>query len=280
MAIFARKQDGKRSDARAKVETISVEIGTPGTDAGIDQAVVAQAAAARPADARVALDQATPVIAESATLPEPDVQPIITESINDATTASFTAPTAARAAIAATAAGGGTPAATNLSAAGTPATESVDIDEDIEPIDIGPAVGGPPAFGIGDAIQLMRSLPADPNIDLVVRVVRVTLGAVNVSIEEIMEDARRKEARVQGAIDVLESQVAELEKQVYARRCEIAAHQADLQETANVRERLYQADKYSGHRPPPAPPDAARVPHPPGRSADWSGPDNPKAGNG
>jgi hypothetical protein len=139
-------------------------------------------------------------------------------------------------------------------------------------------VGGPPAFSIADAIQLMRSLPADPNIDLVVRVVRVTLGAVNVSIEEIMEDARRKEKRIQNAIAVLESEVADLEKQVYTRRCDIAAHQADLQETANVRERLYQADKYNGHRPPPTPPDAARVAHP--KPVDWMGSDHHKSGGG
>src|SRR5204863_266091 len=50
-----------------------------------------------------------------------------------------------------------------------------------------PANGSAPAYGIGDAIQLMRSLPTDGNADLVTRVVRVTLGSVNVRLEDIIE---------------------------------------------------------------------------------------------
>jgi hypothetical protein len=141
---------------------------------------------------------------------------------------------------------------------------------DLEAEDIEPE----PVFGIADAIHLMRSLPSDPNIDLVVRVVRVTLDAVDVSVEEIVADARRKEKRIEDSVAVLEGEVAELEKQIYARRCAIAAHKADLEETADVRERLYQADKYNAHRPPPTPPDAARVPPP--RSADWGDSDHGK----
>lgn len=132
----------------------------------------------------------------------------------------------------------------------------------IEPVDIEPevVVAPTPSFGIEDAISLMRSLPVDPNIDLVVRVVRVTLGAVNVSVEDIMQDAERKEKRVRESIATLENDVADLEKQLHDKRAAISAHQADLRETATVRERLHMADKYTPH-PPPLPPDA-RMPLP------------------
>jgi hypothetical protein len=108
-------------------------------------------------------------------------------------------------------------------------------------------------FGIEDAIQLMRSLPADPNMSLVVRVVRVTLGAVHVSVEEIVQDALRKEAEIKDRIGSLEAQISDLEKQLANLRREIGTQQADLKETVNVRERLHLADQYPGPRsiPPP-----------------------------
>lgn len=108
-------------------------------------------------------------------------------------------------------------------------------------------------FGIDDAIQLMRSLPADPNMSLVVRVVRVTLGAVHVSVEEIVEDALRKEGEIKDKIASIEAQISDLEKQLANLRREISTHQTDLKETINVRERLHLADQYPGGRsiPPP-----------------------------
>jgi hypothetical protein len=108
-------------------------------------------------------------------------------------------------------------------------------------------------FGIDDAIQLMRSLPTDPNMSLVVRVVRVTLGAVHVSVEEIVQDALRKEASIKENIAAIESQIADLERQLTVLRRDITAQQADLKETANVRERLHMADQYAGPKtlPPP-----------------------------
>ena len=117
-------------------------------------------------------------------------------------------------------------------------------------------------FGIDDAIQLMRSLPADPNMSLVVRVVRVTLGAVHVSVEEIVQDALRKEAQIKDKIGSLEAQISELEKQLANLRREISTHQADLKETVNVRERLHLADQYPGARTLPPPITSAMRPTP------------------
>ena len=142
--------------------------------------------------------------------------------------------------------------------------EPLDIEPEIiepEAIELVSESDGTPAFGITEAIRLMRSLPSDSNIDLVVRVVRVTLGAVNVSVEDIMRDAARKETVIQDDIAALQTQADDLEKQLYAKRCEIAAHETDLKETVTVRERLHTADQYSGHRPPPTPSDAAKHNH-------------------
>jgi hypothetical protein len=132
-------------------------------------------------------------------------------------------------------------------------SETAPEDIEPEPIVTPPVVTIQHRFGIDDAIQLMRSLPADPNTALVVRVVRVTLGAVNVSVEEIVADAGHKEARIKESISALEAQIVELEGQLGALRREIAAHQADLKETVNVREKLHLADQYQGPRPPPTP---------------------------
>jgi hypothetical protein len=145
------------------------------------------------------------------------------------------------------------PAATKPAPA-VPASTDTD-HEDIEP----EAIATPPVmpiehrFGIDDAIQLMRTLPTDSNTALVVRVVRVTLGALNVSVEDIVEDAARKEARIKESISALEGRIVELDGQLGALRREIAAHQADLKETTNVRERLHMADQYPGNKPPPTP---------------------------
>ncbi|MES1204990.1 MAG: hypothetical protein ABUS79_03555 [Pseudomonadota bacterium] len=176
-----------------------------------------------------------------------------------------------------------TPAGSSLSVAPSITSEAVDIEPvDIEPVDIEATATGvsPVAFGIADTIRLMRSLPADPNIDLVVRVVRVTLGAVNVSVDEIMADAARKESQIKDGIASLETQIADMEKQLYTKRCEITALEADLKETASVREKLHLADKYTGPRPPPPPADATRIVHPkPSEwAAEWERADQSKRG--
>jgi hypothetical protein len=145
------------------------------------------------------------------------------------------------------------PAATAEPAAVAKETSETD-PEDMEPESLTPPVAPiEHRFGIDDAIQLMRSLPADPNTALVVRVVRVTLGAVNVSVEEIVADATRKEAEIKESIATLEANIVDLEGQLGALRREIATHQADLKETVSVRERLHMADQYSGPKPPPTP---------------------------
>ena len=124
------------------------------------------------------------------------------------------------------------------------------------PAKAGAAVGQPPAghplkYGIAETIQLMRSLPADQNGELVVRVVRATLASLNVRLPEIIDDAGRKEKFVRERIADFHAKNAELEKQLEAHCQEIAALEADLKETTEVKERLLLAE---GSSPPAAPP--------------------------
>jgi hypothetical protein len=128
--------------------------------------------------------------------------------------------------------------------------------EEVEPeaIETPPVVAAERRFGIDDAIALMRTLPVETNAALVVRVVRATLSAVHVSIEEIVEDALRKETRVKESIAKLETQIVDLDKQLGILRREIATQQADLKETAAVRERLHMTDQYAASKLPPPPP--------------------------
>lgn len=109
-----------------------------------------------------------------------------------------------------------------------------------------PIVAAPPptpaaprkAYGIADAILLMRSLPVDQNVDLVVQVIRATLASMNVKVQDIIEDAVRKEKATEAGISALHGKVAELERELEARRQDILGLEVDLKETTAVKERL------------------------------------------
>jgi hypothetical protein len=128
----------------------------------------------------------------------------------------------------------------------------------------------PPAYGVVEAIQLMRSLPLDQNnqnTELVIKVVRATLGSLNVRVEDIIEDATRRQKSIQEGISSLHLHVAELEKQLDLRRREIAARETDLKETTSVKERLQMAERaggsWSAASPPPTPVTPSHTPYPP-----------------
>ena len=211
MAIFSKKNSGKRSEEQAKVILDESLAGKAAEDSPTNDPPPAEASAQGPAG------QGQSAAQEAA--PSADGKPDGVETAAEA-------------------------------------KKPTDADHEVmepETIDTPPVVPIEHRFGIDDAILLMRSLPADPNSALVVRVVRVTLGAVNVSVEEIVADATRKEARIKEGIAGIEARIVELEGQLGALRREIAAHQADLKETTNVRERLHLADQYPGPKPPPTP---------------------------
>ncbi len=101
-----------------------------------------------------------------------------------------------------------------------------------------------PEFGIDKAIALMRRLPPD-NVELVVQVVRTTLESISVKVSTIIEDAVKKENRVEERIGTLKKEIAELEAEIATRRSQIEAHEADHKETRTVKERLQLAEKLS-----------------------------------
>ncbi|HEX7506477.1 MAG TPA: hypothetical protein VF550_06880 [Polyangia bacterium] len=220
MAIFSKKNNAKRSNEQAKV-------------------ILDESLEGRPVENPVESPAVREATAASGITQEPMTQGPPAQGTKDGTTlgsAASAGPTAAR---------------PTADAPAKPATDNEELEP--EPIETPPVVPIEHRFGIDDAIQLMRSLPTDPNSALVVRVVRVTLAAVNVSVEEIVADATRKEARIREGIAALEARIVDLEGQLGALRREIAAHQADLKETSNVRERLHLADQYPGPKPPPTP---------------------------
>ena len=147
--------------------------------------------------------------------------------------------------------------------------------------EVGGTTAAPPAaappkggYGIGEAIQLMRSLPVDQHPDLVVRVVRATLGSLNVHLPDIIEDASKKQKTVQDRIAAVHGQIGELEKQLDAHRRDIAALEADLKETTSVKERLQMAEKLAGA---PGPATASAHPTPPVGSTTIMGMSSPPA---
>jgi hypothetical protein len=111
--------------------------------------------------------------------------------------------------------------------------------------------GARPAYGIDDAIRLMRTLPTDQNIDLVVRVIKNTLESMNVRVGDILNDASQKQEVLGGRIRDLNGEIAELEKQAGTRRSEIAQLEKELAEMTAVKDRLALAEPGS-NSPPPA----------------------------
>jgi TolA-binding protein len=94
------------------------------------------------------------------------------------------------------------------------------------------------AYGIAEAIQLMRTLPVEQNVELVVGVVRNTLESMNVHLPEIINDASMKQESIQERIANLQAEISELTQQVETRRQEIAGLETELAETTLVKDRL------------------------------------------
>lgn len=107
------------------------------------------------------------------------------------------------------------------------------------------ADAGKPAYGIQNAIELMRQLP-DDNVPLVVEVVKKTLESLHVDIGSIIADAERKHARIDDRVANLETEIADFEEEIAARKDEIQALTADRDETKTVKDRLELAQQGVG----------------------------------
>jgi hypothetical protein len=125
----------------------------------------------------------------------------------------------------------------------------------LRPVDkIAPASGADEAarahsYGIDQAVALMRLLPSDSNVELLVLVVKKTLESTNISVAKIIDDATRKQKDIEGHVSTLERAISELQKAVQERASEIGRLRSDLEETSRVKGRLELAERLSsmGH---------------------------------
>jgi hypothetical protein len=121
----------------------------------------------------------------------------------------------------------------NNALAPAPAPSAAPVEEDVRP-----------SYGIENAIQLMRALPVDQNVELVVQVIKTTLESLKVKVSDIIADAERKEKDLQSRVSNLKQQIAEFEKEIQTRREEITRLEADHSETSSVKARLQLAEKH------------------------------------
>jgi hypothetical protein len=109
-----------------------------------------------------------------------------------------------------------------------------------------------PSYGIENAIQLMRALPVDQNVELVVAVIKGTLESLKVKVSDIIEDAVRKEKDLEGRVTNLKQAIQEFEKEIQQRKDEISRLEADHAETSSVKSRLMLAEKAQKAQTPTA----------------------------
>jgi len=84
-----------------------------------------------------------------------------------------------------------------------------------------------PSFGIQQAIALMRTLPVDQNVELVVTVIKTTLESLRVKVSDIIEDASRKQKDIESRVANLKQQIVDFEKEIATRKEEIGRLEAD-----------------------------------------------------
>jgi len=71
------------------------------------------------------------------------------------------------------------------------------------------------AYGIDDAIQLMRTLPLNQNLDLVLLVVKNTLASLNVDLAHVIEH-RNEVAALKSQVDLLLARIGETDERIQA----------------------------------------------------------------
>ncbi len=117
-----------------------------------------------------------------------------------------------------------------------------------DPVPAAPPEPPPQDYGIEQAIALMRTLP-DDSVELVVRVVKHTLESTDIHIPTIIEDASKKQKRIDDRVALLKEEIRDLEAEIARRTEEIAALEEDHKETSMVKERLELAEKLDKQAP-------------------------------
>lgn len=95
-----------------------------------------------------------------------------------------------------------------------------------------------PRLGIDHAIQLIRSLPTEKNVDLVVTVLKTTLESLGIRIADIVKDAAQRQQDLEGRVGQLKSEIGSLEKEIEQRAQEIVRLESAHAETTQVRDYL------------------------------------------
>jgi predicted nucleic acid-binding Zn-ribbon protein len=107
-------------------------------------------------------------------------------------------------------------------------------------------------YGIDRAIALMRSLPTEQNPELVAMVITSTLESLELSVSEIIEDAKSRQADLETRIGSIKAKNGALEKEIELGVEEIVKLEASLAETMSVKERLELAHAHQAPSKPPA----------------------------
>jgi hypothetical protein len=110
-------------------------------------------------------------------------------------------------------------------------------------------VTGDGAYGIGDVIRLLKSIPIDHHPQLVVQVMKTTLESVGVDSSAVIEDALARENGIREALGALEGQILVLRQEIEARQNQIAELHAALGEMADARNLLANAEAPSNAIP-------------------------------
>jgi cell division protein FtsB len=97
------------------------------------------------------------------------------------------------------------------------------------------ASGAQGAVGIDHAIMLMRQLPTDKNVDIVVTVLKATFESLNIRVADIVADAAQRQQQIETRVTQLKTEIAGLEQEVAKRQEEIARMDAALAETTKVK---------------------------------------------
>jgi len=118
----------------------------------------------------------------------------------------------------------------------------------------------PNAYGIEDAIKLMRQLP---NVDseILITVVNKTLESANIKVAEIISDAETKENNIGQRNSSLSTRIEQLQKEISQLNSEITTLTDDLKETTKVKNLLMlTVGKANAENRPPAAAQASAKP--------------------
>ena len=102
-----------------------------------------------------------------------------------------------------------------------------------------PRAGPTLAFGIEQAVMLLKSMPPGAGSPKAyMAVVKKTLEAVGVSVEQIVADGERRSTEVVVEIGALQEEVQALEAAASAKTKRVTDLQAELEEISSVQERF------------------------------------------